>query len=194
MTPEIRHKSSQNRHDQCLHMYGMYSSGCICVCYHSSTCDALHELLGFHISFEELVKLKKKSGASCMPYFGTVNSLLSVDSHGLLGGLTDGLPSTLGSARSRFELARTSLGCPPYAALTSVWVFEMTRRRDCLMTSHFLIWSLGPQKGSVDRICHQTDSMNRFYLDVETGPDADEKNRQQLLRTGNSTTDTRVLL
>ena len=38
------------------------------------------------------------------------------------------------------------------------------------MTPHFLIWSLGPKIGSVGRICHQTDSMNRFYLDVTTGP------------------------
>ena len=68
------------------------------------------------------MKLKKKSGAPCMPYFfGTVSSLLqSVDSHVFGGGLTDGLPSTLGSARSRFERDRTSLRCPPYAALTSV--------------------------------------------------------------------------
>ena len=67
------------------------------------------------------MKRKNKSGAPCMPYFGTVNSLLqSVDSHGLLVGLTDGLPSTLGSARSRFEQDRTSLRCPPYVALTSV--------------------------------------------------------------------------
>ena len=51
------------------------------------------------------MKRKKKYGAPCMPYFGTVNSFLqSFDSHGLLGGLTDGLPSTLlGSATSRFE-------------------------------------------------------------------------------------------
>ena len=35
------------------------------------------------------------------------------------------------------------------------------------MTPHFLIWSFGPKIGSVDRICHQTDSMNRFYLDVK---------------------------
>ena len=38
------------------------------------------------------------------------------------------------------------------------------------MTPHFLIWSFGPKIGSVDRICHQTDSINRFYLDVKTGP------------------------
>ena len=38
------------------------------------------------------------------------------------------------------------------------------------MTPHFLIWSFGPKIGSVDEICHQTDSMNRFYLDVKTGP------------------------
>ena len=79
---------------------------------------ALHELLGFHISFEELVKRKNKSGAPRMLYFGTVSSLLqSVDSHGLWGGLADGFPSILGSARSRFERDRTSLRCPPYAAL-----------------------------------------------------------------------------
>ena len=36
---------------------------------------ALHELLGFPVSFEELVKRKKKSGAPCMPYFGTVKAL-----------------------------------------------------------------------------------------------------------------------
>ena len=67
------------------------------------------------------MKLKKKSGAPCMPYFGTVSSLLqSDDSHVLWRGLTDGLPSTLGSARSRVERDRTSLRCPPYAALTSV--------------------------------------------------------------------------
>ena len=40
-----------------------------------------------------------------MPYFGTVSSLLqSVDSHGLWGGLADGLPSTLGSARSSYAV------------------------------------------------------------------------------------------
>ena len=38
------------------------------------------------------------------------------------------------------------------------------------MTPHFLIWSFGPKIESVDGICHQTDSMNRFYLDVKTGP------------------------
>ena len=32
---------------------------------------ALHELLGFHISFEELVKRKKIYGVLCMPDFGT---------------------------------------------------------------------------------------------------------------------------
>ena len=57
----------------------------------------------------------------CPTLVQTVSSLLqSVDSHGLWGGLTDGLPSTLGSARLRFERDRTSLRCPPYAALTSV--------------------------------------------------------------------------
>ena len=119
------------------------------------------------------MKRKTKSGAApCMPYeyFGTVSSLLqSVDCHGLWGGLTDDLPSTLGSTKSRFERDRTSLRCPPYAALTSVWVLEMTRRRHCLMTLSFLIWSFGPKIGPVDGICHQTDSMNRFYLDAKTG-------------------------
>ena len=38
------------------------------------------------------------------------------------------------------------------------------------MTPHFLKWSFGPKIESVDGICHQTDSMNRFYLDVKTGP------------------------
>ena len=46
----------------------------------------------------------------------------------------------------------------------------MTRRRDCLMTPHFPIWSFGPKIESVDGICHQTDSMNRFDLNVKTGP------------------------
>ena len=76
-----------------------------------------------------------------MSYFGTVSSLLqSVDSHGLWGGLTVGLPSALGSgARRRAQgRGRTSLRCPPSAALTSVKVLEMTRRRDYLMTPHFL--------------------------------------------------------
>ena len=44
------------------------------------------------------------------------------------------------------------------------------------MTPHFLIWSFGPKIGSVDGICHQTDSMDRFYLDVETGPYEDSTN------------------
>ena len=67
------------------------------------------------------MKRKKKSGAPCMPYFGTVSSLLQfVDSHGLWGGFTDGLPSPLGSAGSRFERDRTSLRCPHFAALTTV--------------------------------------------------------------------------
>ena len=34
----------------------------------------------------------------------------------------------------------------------------MTRKRDCLMTPHFLIWSFGPKIGPVDGICRQTDS------------------------------------
>ena len=38
------------------------------------------------------------------------------------------------------------------------------------MTPHFVIQSFGPKIGSVDGICHQTDSMNIFYLVVKTGP------------------------
>ena len=38
------------------------------------------------------------------------------------------------------------------------------------MTPHFLKWSFEPKIESVDGICHQTDSMNIFYLDVKTGP------------------------
>ena len=38
------------------------------------------------------------------------------------------------------------------------------------MTPHFPIWSFGLKIESVDGICHQTDSMNIFYLDVKTGP------------------------
>ena len=38
------------------------------------------------------------------------------------------------------------------------------------MTPHFLKWSFGPKRESVDGICQQTDSRNRFYLDVKTGP------------------------
>ena len=114
------------------------------------------------------MKLKKKSGAPCMPYFGTVSSLLqSVDSHVVWGGLTDGLPSTLGSARSRFERDRTSLRCPP-SPVCRCWNDSL--RRDCLMTPHFLKWSFGPKIESVDGICHQTVSMNRFYLDVNGAP------------------------
>ena len=46
----------------------------------------------------------------------------------------------------------------------------MTRRRDCLMTPHFLKWSFGPKIESADGNCQQTDSRNRFYLDIKTGP------------------------
>ena len=38
------------------------------------------------------------------------------------------------------------------------------------MTPHFLKWSFGPKIESVDGICQQTDSRNRLYLDVKTGP------------------------
>ena len=62
---------------------------------------------------------KYKSGAPCMPYFGTVSSLLqSVGSHGLWGGLTVVLPSALCSGAPR--RARTSLRCPLYVVLTIV--------------------------------------------------------------------------
>ena len=106
-----------------------------------------------------------------MSYVGKVRSLLqSVDSHVLWEGLTDGLPSTLGSARSRFERDRTSLRCPPICRPHQCVGVGMIRRRDCLMTPHFPIWSFGSKIESVDGICHQTDSMNRFYLDVKTGP------------------------
>ena len=40
------------------------------------------------------------------------------------------------------------------------------------MTPHFLKWSFGPKIESVDGICQQTDSRNRFYLYVKTGPKA----------------------
>ena len=33
------------------------------------------------------------------------------------------------------------------------------------MTPHFLKWLFGPKIESVDGICHQRDSMNRFYLE-----------------------------
>ena len=77
-----------------------------------------------------------------MSYFGTVSSLLqSVDSHGLWGGLTVGLPSALGSGARRRAQGRglseiePRLRCPPFAALTSVNVLEMTRRRDYLSST-----------------------------------------------------------
>ena len=66
-----------------------------------------------------------------MPYFSTASSLLqSVDRHGLWVGLADGLPSILGSVRSRFERDRTLLRCPPYAALTSVRIFGSVESRE----------------------------------------------------------------
>ena len=108
-----------------------------------------------------------------MPYFDPVSSLLqSVDSHGLWGGLTVGLPSALGSgARRRVQGRGLSEIEPRYAVRPHQCVgVELTRRRDCLMTPHFLIWPFGPKTGSFNGICHQADSMNRFYLDVKTGP------------------------
>ena len=65
---------------------------------------------------------KKKSGAPCMPCFGTV-MLQSVGSQGLWGGLTVSLPSG-----PRFERDRTSLRCPPYAAITSVVIVVVVSR------------------------------------------------------------------
>ena len=53
-----------------------------------------------------------------MPYFGTVSSLLqSVDSHGLWGGLTVGLPSALGSGARRRAQGRGSGGIEPRYAV-----------------------------------------------------------------------------
>ena len=66
-----------------------------------------------------------------MSYFGTASSLLqSVDSRGLWGDLTVGLPNAIGSGARRraqgrgSERDRTSLRCPPSAALTSAYVLE----------------------------------------------------------------------
>ena len=42
------------------------------------------------------------------------------------------------------------------------------------MIPYFLIRSFGPKIGSVDGICHQTDSISRFYLDLGV-------NRQKLV-------------
>ena len=56
----------------------------------------------------------------------------------------------------------------------------MTRRRDCLMTPHFLIWSFRPKIRYVDGICHPTDSMNRLYLFVKTGPNQHQNNEIRL--------------
>ena len=76
------------------------------------------EWLGFHKSFEEPVKRKESSGAPCMPCFGTVSSLLqSVDSHGLWGGLTVGLPSALGSGAPRRAQGRGSSEIEPRHAV-----------------------------------------------------------------------------
>ena len=51
------------------------------------------------------------------------------------------------------------------------------------MTPHFLKWSFGPKIESVDGICQQTDSRNRFYLDVKTGPNGTRRIKQAKLRT-----------
>ena len=64
------------------------------------------------------MKRKKISGAQCMSYFGTVSSLLqSVDSHGLWGGLTVGLPSALGSGARRRAQGRGSSEIEPRYAV-----------------------------------------------------------------------------
>ena len=59
----------------------------------------------------------RRERARDMSYFGTVSSLLqSVDSHGLWGGLTVGLPSALGSgARKRAQGRGSSEIEPRYA-------------------------------------------------------------------------------
>ena len=60
----------------------------------------------------------KISGAPCMSYFGTVSSLLqSVDSHGLWGGLTVGLPNALGSGARRRAQGRGSSEIEPRYAV-----------------------------------------------------------------------------
>ena len=50
------------------------------------------------------------------------------------------------------------------------------------MTPHFLKWSFGPKIESVDGICQQTDSRNRFYLDVKTEPKADSYAYEKFIR------------
>ena len=61
---------------------------------------------------------KKKYDAPCIPYYGTVSSLLqSVDSHGLWGGLTIGLPSALGSGAPRRAQGRGSSEIEPRYAV-----------------------------------------------------------------------------
>ena len=63
------------------------------------------------------MKRETKYGAPCMPYIGTVRSLLrSVDSHGFRGGLTAGLPSALGSGAPRRAQGRGTLSalCRPH--------------------------------------------------------------------------------
>ena len=60
------------------------------------------------------MKHKKISGAPCMSYFGTVSSLLqSIDSRGLWGDLTVGLPSALGSGARRRAQGRGSSEIEP---------------------------------------------------------------------------------
>ena len=90
-----------------------------------------------------------------MSYFiGTVSSLLqSVDSRGLWGDLTVSLPSALGSRARRRAQGRGSSEIEPRYAVRPLPPSP-----------------LGPKTGSVDGNCQQTDSMNRFYLDVKTGP------------------------
>ena len=67
------------------------------------------------------------------------------------------------------------------------------------MTPHFPIWSFGPKIESVDGICQQTDSRNRFYLDVKTGPNTAVDRREiffgvGLLQVRTTTSDHSVFL
>ena len=56
-----------------------------------------------------------------MSYFGTVSSSLqSVDSHGLWGGLTVGLPSALGSGARRRAQGRGSSEIEPRYAVRAL--------------------------------------------------------------------------
>ena len=61
---------------------------------------------------------KKKTGAPCMSYFGTISTLLQpVDSHSLWEGLTVGLPIALGSGAPRRAQGRGSSEVEPRYAV-----------------------------------------------------------------------------